>query len=242
MENTRNWSRESIEAEIASQFSKTILKFGLAIFITFLTVFSLVNNELLINMYYRNQFLMLLFPIAQIIIVITMSLSVYKMQSSTLTIFLILYSVLTGLTITPYVYAYNSSGVVLKALFTTVVMFLTMGIYGFFTKNKVYKLDRILSVSIITLIILSFGLFIFSNNKIYDTGVSIFGAIIFLIYTVYDVQVIKKTTIMMIRNSSLSGANQIMDNIATINALKLYLDFINLFIYIVRIFAGRSRD
>lgn len=240
MENTRNWSRESIEAEIASQFSKTILKFGLAIFITFLTVFSLVINANLMSFIYGNQFLMLLFPVVQIIIVITMSLSVYKMQSSTLTMFLILYSVLTGLTITPYVYAY--SGVVLKALFTTVVMFLTMGIYGFFTKNKVYKLDRILSVSIITLIILSLGLFIFSNNKIYDMGVSIFGAIIFLIYTVYDVQVIKKTTIMMIRNSSLSGANQIMDNIATINALKLYLDFINLFIYIVRIFAGRSRD
>lgn len=243
MEKTRDWSRESIEYEISSQFSKIALKFGSALLITFLTVMVLMRDDYsLFKLIYSNQLLIVAFPIIQIAIVLTMSLSVYKMNSSTLTILFIIYSILTGLNITPYIWMYNKSeAIVLKALFTTIFMFGTMAFYGFITRNKVYKLDKILSVALIALLIMSFGLFFF-RSSVYEIMLSVFGAILFLIYTVYDVQVIKKTTIMMIRNTNLSGANQIMDNIATISALKLYLDFINLFIYIIRIFAGRSRD
>lgn len=242
MEKTRDWSRESIEYEISSQFSKIALKFGVALLITFLTVMVLMRDDYsLVKLIYSNQLLIVAFPIIQIVIVLTMSLSVYKMNSSTLTILFIIYSVLTGLTITPYIIIYNYDGIVLKALFTTIFMFGTMAFYGFITRNKVYKLEKILSVALIALLIMSFGLFFF-RSSIYEIMLSVFGAILFLIYTVYDMQVIKKTTIMMIRNSNLNSANQIMDNIATISALKLYLDFINLFIYILRLFSLKNRD
>lgn len=242
MEKTRDWSRESIEYEISSQFSKIALKFGSALLITFLTVMVLMRDDYsLVKLIYSNQLLIVAFPIIQIVIVLTMSLSVYKMNSSTLTILFIIYSVLTGLTITPYIIIYNYDGIVLKALFTTIFMFGTMAFYGFITRNKVYKLEKILSVALIALLIMSFGLFFF-RSSVYEIMLSVFGAILFLIYTVYDIQVIKKTTIMMIRNSNLNTANQIMDNIATISALKLYLDFINLFIYILRLFSLKNRD
>ena len=125
-----------------------------------------------------------------------------------------------------------SPGSIAKTFFITAGTFGAMSVYGYFTPNDLSRWGSFLFMALIGLIIASL-VNIFMHSSTLDWIISIAGVIIFIGLTAWDTQKIKT----MAAHSN--GFNP--SSLATIGALTLYLDFINLFLYLLRFF-GSSRE
>ena len=109
-----------------------------------------------------------------------------------------------------------------------------MSVYGYLTKTDLTKMGSFLMMALLGLII-AMIVNIFWANSTLDWVISIVGVLIFVGLTAWDTQQVKQ----------LAAANlepSLSDKLATMGAMNLYLDFINLFIFLLRIFGGGSRD
>lgn len=164
-----------------------------------------------------------------------MSLFIYKANATILRVMFVIYSISTGV-ILSFIAEYYTLGSVISVLSGTIVLFLVLTIYGYTTKSNLQSYTSFLFVGIISIIIMSvINMFIGSNTL--DLLLSALAVVVFVIYTAYDTQRIKNTIISL----SYQGQLDLLDRVEIIGALSLYLDFINLFIYLIRIF-GRRKD
>ena len=116
--------------------------------------------------------------------------------------------------------------------FITAGVFAAMSVYGYFTSNDLSRMGSILFMALIGLIVCSL-VNVFVNSSTMDWIISFAGVLIFIGLTAWDTQKIKQMT--QYADQSMAG------KIATLGALNLYLDFVNLFLYLLRFF-GDSRD
>ena len=144
----------------------------------------------------------------------------------------VLFSAMMGTTLAPIFLVYRL-GTIVYTFFITAGTFGAMSVYGYFTKSDLTKMGSFLFMALIGLIIASV-VNIFVASSALDWIISIVGVLIFVGLTAWDTQQIKQ-----ISRANLDPA--LADKLATIGALNLYLDFINLFLYLLRIFGG-SRD
>jgi FtsH-binding integral membrane protein len=124
-------------------------------------------------------------------------------------------------------------GTVAYTFFITAGVFGAMSVYGYFTKSDLSKMGTYLMMALFGLIIASLVNMFFANSTL-EWIISIVGVLIFVGLTAWDTQMVKR----------LAASNlepRMADKLATMGALNLYLDFINLFLYLLRIF-GSSRD
>lgn len=148
------------------------------------------------------------------------------------------YSVLTGIMLAPIALVYTASSIYLTFA-VTAGMFGVMAIYGYVTKTDLSSFGNILFMGLIGLIISSLANIYFQSEQM-DYIISFFGVAIFTALTAYDVQRIKHMaaqTTMYADEESIGMSNKV----AILGALILYLDFINLFLYLLR-FMGKKRD
>ena len=145
------------------------------------------------------------------------------------------YAVVLGITLIPIMYAYNTLSI-LNVFLGTSTMFFVMTIYGMFTNSNLMSYTKYLFGAIIGIIVMSI-LNIFLRNNSLDIGISIIGLFIFMIYTAVDTQIIKNNMIYLYEE----GQEDIIEKVQILGALNLYMDFINMFLYLLRLF-GRSRD
>ena len=140
------------------------------------------------------------------------------------------YAVVNGLTLSVIFYAYARADIT-KAFFMTAIVFGLMAGIGYFTKLDLTKLGNILMIGLIGIILCSL-VNMFLRSEAFDYILTIVGIILFMGLTAYDIQKIKK----------LATGNSYLDPlvIGLYGALELYLDFINLFIRLLRIM-GRAR-
>lgn len=144
------------------------------------------------------------------------------------------FTALLGVTLSSLmlVYTMPSLGV---TLLVTAGMFGAMAVYGYFTQSDLSSLGDFLFMGLIGLVIANFaGFFIKSAN--FSLMTAAFGVIIFTLFTAYDVQQIKRAGQSMLAN------NHDMFKVSLIGALKLYLDFVNLFLYLLRFFGQKRND
>jgi hypothetical protein len=169
--------------------------------------------------------------ILEIAFVIFISARITKMNYGTAAFLFTVYSALNGLTLSSifFIYAINS---IYLAFFVAAGFFATMAVYGLVTRKDLTSIGRLLSVGVIILIIVMI-INIFIRSSTMMMIYSFFGVVIFLGLTAYDNQKIKKMYY------QLQGSDK-LNNIAIYGALMLYLDFINLFLFILRIL-GRRR-
>jgi FtsH-binding integral membrane protein len=113
-------------------------------------------------------------------------------------------------------------------------MFAVMAIYGMVTKADLSGMGTFLMMGLVGLILAGF-INMFLKSEQFDFVVSLIGVIIFTVFTAYDVQMIKRMGMTML------GDCEEMTKVSIIGALKLYLDFINLFLYLLR-FLGQRKD
>ena len=178
-------------------------------------------------------FMVLIF--AELGLVFYLSARIEKIQASTAAGLFIGYSALNGLTLSTVFLAYTSSSIA-GTFFITAGMFGAMALYGLVTKRDLSGLGSFLFMGLIGLIIASV-VNIFLTNSGLDWIISLIGVGIFTGLTAYDVQKIKR----MGEEGILEQGEAAVKKGAILGALALYLDFINLFLMLLRFFGG-SRD
>ena len=170
--------------------------------------------------------------IAMLVMAFMIPARLAKMSSGTVLLLFCIFSALMGAWLAPIFHAY-SGPTIAKTFFITSGTFGAMSVYGYFTKSNLDKMGSYLMMALFGLIILMI-VNIFWNNGTMGWVISIVGLLIFIGLTAWDTQQVKR----------LAAANlepQLADKLATMGAMNLYLDFINLFLFLLRIFGG-GRD
>ena len=173
----------------------------------------------------------LVLALIEIGLVIGISAGINKMRSSTATLLFFLFAIVNGATLSIIFMAFSPVSI-LKTFLITAGTFGAMSIYGYFTNKDLTSFGSFLFMALIGLIICSI-VNLFWNNGTMGWIISAAGVLIFLGLPAWDTQKIKQMAMAM------PGATD--GRLATIGALSLYLDFINLFLYLLRFF-GSSRD
>lgn len=228
---------EMESADVSRTFiSKVFLWMCIALGITALTAFISASSPAFFSMLFtqdgRMSLLGWVVTLAPLILVFVMSARVDRMSKGTMTAIFVLYSVLMGMSLSFIFFAY-SSAVIVKTFLITAGMFGVMAIAGFTTKTDLTKFGRIMFMGLIGLIIATL-VNLFTKSAMFDYIISFIGVLIFTGLTAFDVQKLKQIGTMNM------GENDTVTKIAIYGALSLYLDFINLFLYLLRIFGSRD--
>jgi hypothetical protein len=173
--------------------------------------------------------------IGELGLVFYLSARIEKMQASTASSLFVGYSVLNGLTLSVIFLAYTSSSIA-GTFFITAGMFGAMAVYGLVTKRDLSGWGSFLFMGLIGIIIASI-VNIFLNNSAMHWMISMIGVLVFTGLTAYDVQRIKKIG----EEGIMTQGHEAIRKGSVMGALALYLDFINLFLMLLRFFGG-SRD
>ena len=215
---------------VSKVMRKTFGWMTMCLLITALTAMGVVNSGLFYQI--ASSGAMWLLIIAELVLVFVLSARINKMSVTTATIMLIVYSALNGVTLS-FIFLAYSLGSIAKTFFITTGMFGVMALVGATTKRDLSKMGSILFMALIGLIIASL-VNIFLHSSGLDWIISLIGVALFTALTAYDVQRVKR----LATESDLYDDTQV-GRLAVISALSLYLDFINLFLYLLRFF-GRN--
>jgi FtsH-binding integral membrane protein len=173
--------------------------------------------------------------IGQLFLVVALSVRIMSLAPTTATLLFLGYAALTGFSLTGIVLYYDL-GTLSVAFFTTAALFGVMTIVGAFTKADLTKMGTYLFIGLIGLLI-AMLINIFIGSDTFDFIISILGVVIFTGLTARDTQKIVR----MASNPNLQGDGSVLlARLSIISALTLYLDFLNLFLFLLRIF-GRNR-
>lgn len=224
--------KEQISTIVERKIKGSFTYMSIALLITLFTSVLLIKS----SEFRAFSYSLLPFALAvQIIVPLTMSIFMYKAKPINLMIGMFIYSITTGILLSTIAEIYTLESI-LNVLIGTVVLFIVLAVYGYTTRSNLLKYGNLLMVGLIS-IILSSIVNIFLKSSSIEFGLSILGVIIFVIYVSYDTQRIKYTIISLADQGQLD----LLDRVEIIAAFSLYLDFINLFIYLIRIF-GKRKD
>ncbi|HIJ57912.1 MAG TPA: Bax inhibitor-1/YccA family protein [Deltaproteobacteria bacterium] len=201
--------------------------------LTGLVAFYVSNNESLQRIVFGNQLLFFGLLIGQLALVFTISARVHKMQASTATGLFVLYAALNGVVFSSIFLLYTKSSIA-STFFICAGTFIACSIYGMTTKRDLTSLGGFMAMGLIGIIIASVvNIFIRSSGM--SMIISYIGVIVFVGLTAYDTQKLKAMAL-----SQPEGLDAAVIRKGTIiGALTLYLDFINLFLMLLRILGSR---
>lgn len=226
----RNYTAKAAQATL---LRSVYLWMTLALIITGFVAMYVAKSYTLVNMMIQNSIMFWGVLIAEVALVWYLSARIYKMSFTTATILFIVYSILNGVTLSILLLVYTASSIA-TTFFVTAGTFGTMAIFGYITKKDLTRIGSLCIMGVIGIIIASV-VNIFLQNSMMDMVISYIGVLLFVGLTAYDSQKIKRL---------LSGddieVNEVTQKIALMGAMTLYLDFINLFIYLLRILGDRK--
>jgi FtsH-binding integral membrane protein len=217
------------DARLSAAFlTQAFLWMFVGLLVTAAVAFVVQSNERLLAFAADNLFLLF---IGQLALVFVISLGIKKISATVALGLFFVYAASLGVTIGLIVMAYTETSVV-TAFLSASAMFGAAAIYGAVTKRSLVGLGGILFMGLIGLIVASV-LNIFLGNEMLTWVISVIGVVIFTALTAYDVQ--------RIQNGDLAVMTGSMEKAAVLGALALYLDFINIFLFMLRLFGG-GRD
>lgn len=186
-----------------------------------------------LSFFFGNQLVFWGMLIAMLVMAFVIPARLNKMSTGAVLSCFIVYSALMGCWLAPIFLAYKL-GTIVYTLFITAGTFGAMSVYGFFTKTDLSKMGSYLMMALFGLLI-AMVVNIFVASSTFDWIISIVGVLLFVGLTAWDTQQVKQLSAM-----NLDPA--MADKLATMGAMNLYLDFINLFLFLLRILGGNSRD
>ena len=214
--------------EFKNVMSKIFLWMFLGLLVTFGTGYYVSTNEnMLYNIFSGGMYFFLI--ILEFVLVIVLSARIRKMNPMTAKIMFLLYSFVTGVTFASIFIEFKLESIMFVFLISA-ILFGIFALFGHFTKLDLTKMGTFLLMALFG-IILCIVVNLFLNNEMFDIIISSISVLVFLGFTAYDIQKIKLL--------SYNFENE--DNLAIIGALELYLDFINIFLDLLRLF-GESND
>ncbi len=201
--------------------------------LTAIVAYSVANSPTVLNFIFGTPFLFIGLIVIEFILVIYLAGFVNKMSSSTAGIVFILYSIFNGLTLSAIfmIYALSSIG---SVFVITAGMFAIISVYGFYTKRDLTTIGHIAFMGLIGILLASLvGLF-------FNTGgdsliISYIAVVVFVLLTAYDTQKLKQ-----INAPGILVGSETEKKASIIGALTLYLDFVNLFVRLLRIMGRRK--
>jgi len=223
-------SEWNLTAYMSQVMRKVYVKMFLGLLVTALTSWFVLSNETILMTLVQSRGLLIGLCVAELALVFILSMAINKLSSPLATLLFYVYAVINGVTLTPIFLVYTMSSIALT-FFVTAGVFLAMSIYGYTTKSDLTKFGTYLIMGLIGLIICSI-INIFWANSVMDWIVSFAGVLIFIGLTAWDTWKIKQ---MAMETDEVNAGK-----LATLGALSLYLDFINLFLYLLRIFGRRD--
>jgi len=224
------------EAEVSAAFPALMRKvyvwMSLALVITGFTAYYVATNENLLLLIYSKPAVMWILIGVELAIVFGVTAAINKLSLPVATLLFVLYSVINGALLSSIFLIYTMSSIA-TVFFITAGTFGAMSLYGYTTKTDLTSWGKLLMMALIGLIIATVvNLFMKSSGL--EMIISYVGVLIFVGLTAYDTQKIKLMCMQA------PDAGESMQKLALLGALSLYLDFINLFIYLLRIFGRRE--
>ena len=210
---------------------KVYVWMALALCITGLTAYGVANSPNLLFAILGNRAIFWGLLIGELALVIVVSSMINRLSLTTATLLFVLYSVLNGVLLSTIFLAYTMSSIA-SVFFITAGTFAAMAVYGYTTKRDLSKIGQLLFMALIGLVIATL-VNIFLKNGTLNLILSYLGVIIFVGLTAWDTQKIK------LMLASQAYEDEGAQKLALLGALTLYLDFVNLFLYLLRIFGSR---
>ena len=204
----------------------------LALVISGVTAFLAATNETIIRLTIGNGFGFLILAVAELALVWWLTASIHKISSGAAFFAFILYSVLNGVTLSSIFLVYKIESIFM-VFFISAGMFAAMAVYGTVTKSSLSSFGKYFAMALVGIIIASLVNF-FLRSPMLDWFLSIITVVIFTGLTAYDAQ-------KMLAVSGNASDDEMFRKASVIGALDLYLDFINIFLAMLRLF-GRRRD
>lgn len=212
---------------------KVYVWMSLALVITGFAAYYVATSPAILSLIFGNKAVFFGLIIAELALVFSISGAINKLSLTTATLLFVLYSIVNGVTLSSIFLVYSMESIA-SVFFITAITFTAMALYGYFTKKDLTSWGRLLFMALIGIIFASI-VNIFVGSTGLSLIISYIGVLIFVGLTAYDSQKIKEMLLMA------PDADESMQKIALLGALSLYLDFINLFLHLLRIM-GSSRD
>ena len=220
----------TLQRYVASVMRKVYGKMTLGLLITALTSLLMLSSPAVLSFLFRTTVTIWILFAVEIGLVIYLSARIDKLSSTTATALFYLYSALNGVALTPIFLAYTGASIA-KAFFLTAGTFGIMTVAGYVTKKDLSKFGAYLFMSLIGVILCSL-VNLFLHSPMMDWCISIVAVLTFVGLTAWDTQAIKQMC--AVADPSMIG------KVATMGALRLYLDFVNLFLHLLRLFGNRN--
>lgn len=221
----------SLATRVSQVMKRVYIKMFLGLLVTAFVALWCQSSPDVIHFFISNRWSMWVLIAAELGLVFAISGAINRLSSASATGLFFLFAVVNGLMLFPIFMVYAPDSIA-KTFFITAGVFGAMSIYGYSTSQDLTKWGSFLVMALIGLIIASL-VNIFMHSSTMDWIISGAGVLIFIGLTAWDTQSIKR----MAQAAPAESAGKL----ATIGALNLYLDFINLFLYLLRFF-GNSRD
>ena len=205
---------------------------ALGLALTGIVAFYVANTETLRQLIFGNQLVFWGLVIGELVLVFSISGRIAKMSAQTATGLFLLYSALNGATLS-FIFLVYSGTSIAGVFFITAGTFAVCSVYGMTTKRDLTSLGGFLFMGLVGIIIASL-VNMFIGSSAMSMIISYIGVIVFVGLTAYDTQRIKEMALS--RPAGLQADAQRKG--AILGALSLYLDFINLFLMLLRIFGG----
>ncbi|WBL20907.1 Bax inhibitor-1/YccA family protein [Zunongwangia sp. HRR-M8] len=204
---------------------------ALALLITGVTAYFAASSEQLMNLIFSNKLVFYGLLIGEVVLVGYIGSNIQKLSTTTATSLFILYSVLNGITLSFILLLFTSASIA-TTFFVTAGTFGAMSAYGYFTKRDLTSIGNLCFMALIGIIIASIVNIFFFSEILYWV-ITYAGVLIFVGLTAYDTQKIKRMYRAGMEDSDIGH------NLALMGAITLYLDFINMFLFMLRIFGNR---
>lgn len=206
---------------------------ALALSITAAISYYISINPAIYSYLFSSPGLPIILFIAQLGLVIALSAMINRLSYTAAVVLFILYAAMLGITLSTIFFVYTS-GSIYATFFVTAGTFGIMAVYGFVTKTDLTAIGSFCLMALLGLIVGSL-VNMFLQNQVMDYVLSAVGVLLFTALTAYDMQKIKQ-----LAYNDISDENT-RSKLALLGALTLYLDFVNLFLYMLK-FMGKKKD
>ena len=224
--------KNAIDAMVTGFMTKVYGRMCLALFITALTAWVVARSDSMMSFIFGSKGVFFGMLIAELGLVFVVSSMINKISSQTAMLLFVIYSLLTGATMASIFYVFEFDSIA-TTFGVTGITFGGMSIYGMVTKKDLSGWGNILMMGLFGLIIASVVNLIWAQGSVFYWITTYAGVIIFVGLTAFDTQKLKRLSLE-------AGEGEAASKLAILGALEIYLDFINLFLYLLRIFGRRN--
>lgn len=226
-----NTSEFGMALSVPALMRKVYVWMTLALVITGFTAYGVATSPGIRQMIFANQIVFWGLIIAEFALVIGLSAAINRLSLTTATLMFVIYSVINGATLSCIFLLYTMSSIA-SVFFITAATFGVMSLIGIVTKTDLSGMGKMLLMALIGLVIATV-VNMFMKSSGLAMIINYIGVLVFVGLTAYDTQKIKQMLYM-------APSDESGQKLALLGALSLYLDFVNLFLYLLRILGSRK--